>query len=515
MENPKKKLSSNAILILLSVIMIIGGTLRFYDLSKIPLGFFCDEASIGYNAYSVLTTGKDEYDKDHPLFFEAFGEYKSPIQIYSAIPFIAMLGLTETATRMPSALYGSIAIIGIFLLTRQINTKNKYINYISLFSAFLLAISPWHIHMSRISLEAISAFITFTIFGLYFFLKSIKNPPLMLISSIFFTFAIYSYFPARIFIPLVGIFLIIFYIKFFLSHLKITVLCVYIVGILLTPMIIHLLNEGGARWEQVSIFAQDDSLQYQLSHVVNNYISHFSPNFLFITGDSGMNGQFITRHSVRGMGELYYFQSILLIIGAFILYKKSRKSFWLIIFLLIVYPVGSMFTIDQSAQATRSSIGIIPLTILSAFGIYPILYMKKKSRNIILILSSLVLFISFSLYVHAYFQNYNKYSSDFWGWQYGPNKIISYFVDHENDYDSLYMEGSFNAPQIFFHFYAANDCRNCYLGVPHEVYTPSVKQLFALTPGYLNDHPEYSFSTKRILYYPDGTIAFLIGEIVQ
>ena len=60
---------------------MVAGILRIYDISANPPGFFADEASFGYNAYSVLHTGKDEHGQI-AVFFEAFGEYKLPVYIY-------------------------------------------------------------------------------------------------------------------------------------------------------------------------------------------------------------------------------------------------------------------------------------------------------------------------------------------------------------------------------------------------------------------------------------------------
>jgi len=57
---------------ILFLILILGFFLRIVNLQNLPHGFFCDEASIGYNAYSLLKTGKDEHGKPWPLFFQAF-----------------------------------------------------------------------------------------------------------------------------------------------------------------------------------------------------------------------------------------------------------------------------------------------------------------------------------------------------------------------------------------------------------------------------------------------------------
>lgn len=84
-------------------IVILGFTIRIWNLSEIPAGFFADEASIGYNAYTMLTKGTDEYGSNYPLFFRAFGEYKSPVQIYATIPFVALFGLNEFSVRPDEA----------------------------------------------------------------------------------------------------------------------------------------------------------------------------------------------------------------------------------------------------------------------------------------------------------------------------------------------------------------------------------------------------------------------------
>ena len=111
---------------ILILILALGLILRISHLSDNPAGFFCDEASIGYNAYSILTTGKDEHGVPFPIFFKAFGEYKSPIEIYSTVPFVGIFGLNELSTRLPSALYGFITIIIMYFLGKQISpTKNK------------------------------------------------------------------------------------------------------------------------------------------------------------------------------------------------------------------------------------------------------------------------------------------------------------------------------------------------------------------------------------------------------
>jgi predicted membrane-bound mannosyltransferase len=87
------------------IIIGLGFFLRVWDLDKNPAGFFCDEASIGYNAYQILKTGQDEYGIKFPLYFRAFGEYKPPLTIYPTIVPIFFLGLNEFSVRLISVIF--------------------------------------------------------------------------------------------------------------------------------------------------------------------------------------------------------------------------------------------------------------------------------------------------------------------------------------------------------------------------------------------------------------------------
>ena len=215
-------------------------------------------------------------------------------------------------------------------------------------------------------------FTVFSVFGLYFLLKAQKNKYFLFLSITSFVVAIYSYFPARIFIPLLGLGFFCFYYKFFWQNKKETFLSLILLITLLIPFIFHSLSPVGlSRWQLINIFTQPPNDETVSQHIIDNYFSHFSVDFLFTKGDIGMPGQFLTRHSVKGIGELYFFQFPLIILGLiFIIKKKIDKPTTALLLWLILYPVGSMLTIDKSAQATRSIIGIIPLTIISALGLY-------------------------------------------------------------------------------------------------------------------------------------------------
>src|SRR3989338_1229337 len=178
----------------LILIVILAFFLRFYKVTDIPPALNWDEVSIGYNAYSILKTGKDEWGNLLPVHFKSYGEYKLPAQIYLSIPGIAIFGLNELGVRVTPVVYGTLTVLLIFFLGRSLFQSNL----VGLASAFLLAISPWHIHLTRASFES-SLATFFVMLGIWFFIKGFKDQKWFVISMIPFVLSIFTYNSARIF----------------------------------------------------------------------------------------------------------------------------------------------------------------------------------------------------------------------------------------------------------------------------------------------------------------------------
>lgn len=498
-------LKKNFVLIL---ILFLGLFLRTYQLGQNPYGFFCDEASIGYNAYSLFKNGTDEWGNKWPLFFKAFGEYKSPIMTYSTIPFIVILGLSDFSVRLPSAIWGVMGIFAIYFLAATLYNKK-----IGLFSALFLAISPWHIHFSRVSLEGLSPYVCLTTLGVSFWIIYLKNHQLKsaILSAILLILATYSYFPARVFIPLLGLFIIFSSIKTLLNYKKHFIYLMLITIILIFPLFYHLIfGQGLSRWEAVKG-------NNNLAAVIQKYTNYFSFDYLFSKGDIDFKGQFITRHSLRGMGELYLFQLPLLFFGLIELFRSRQSKLipTLIIFWLLFYPIPDLFTAPTSPYATRSIIGVIPFQILSALGLifFFKIFSNFKLKVILVFFFTVVISLSFVNYF-SLFQKYPQYSSDYWGWQSGPKEVIKYFVANQQYYDQFCLEGAFNAPDIFIKFYDPNNfCQGkCQICLPTGIEAPQI--LFAITSDTYAKLSLVSnnFVVVKTVGYPNSTPAFYIGH---
>jgi 4-amino-4-deoxy-L-arabinose transferase-like glycosyltransferase len=133
-------------IILFWIIFTIALLTRVVFLDKYPPSLNWDEISHGYNAYSLVNTGKDQWSVSWPKFnFRAYGDYPTVANLYLTIPFIKLFGLNSLSVRLPSAIFGLIFVVLTYFLGLLI-FKNKYL---SLLLMFLVAISPWTLFPSR------------------------------------------------------------------------------------------------------------------------------------------------------------------------------------------------------------------------------------------------------------------------------------------------------------------------------------------------------------------------------
>ena len=348
-------------LLIITIILFLAFSIRVFDLENNPPGFFSDEAAIGYNAYKILKTGKDEYGVPFPIFFKSFGDYRLPIPIYANIPIIALFGLNERSVRLTAVIFGLISILFTMLSTLEIADKRT-----AYLAGLLLAIMPWHIHFSRWGAESIYFPAIFSI-GLYFYLKSFINLRLLSISSLFYGLSMYTYYPAIIIAP---IFLLKGLITLYIIKRKFNKFLYYslFTFLLFCLPLIYSYKAGNLQSRWKNIINNSLSRNEKIQNSIFSYLNHFSPDFLFIKGDSGFEGQFISRHSVREFGQLHIFYLPLLLIGLLNgISKLDNPKLFSVLILLLLYPLGSALT-SAGPFATRSVIGLIPLTILSAIG---------------------------------------------------------------------------------------------------------------------------------------------------
>jgi 4-amino-4-deoxy-L-arabinose transferase-like glycosyltransferase len=503
----------------LLIILLVGFILRVYQLASVPAGFYADEASVGLNAFTILTSGKDQHDVVFPVFFRAFGEYKSPLAVYSAVPFVLLFGLNEFAVRFQAVVFGVLGIWLLYLVVRELFKNHPKGELISLLSAGFLAVSPWHVHLSRIGWDSQVGFVFLALLAVFVFLKSLDTPKILPWAIVLFGMAMYSYLPAQLFMPLLGIGVFILNFRFFLRHKSQLFAGLAVLAIFLFPLILHVFSdEGMARWREVSIFQFPPKDQGVSAHIVYNYASHFMTEFLFSEGDTN----YFRRHSVPGMGVLYWFQLPLILLGLLALCQRRYSPVLLLLIVwLALYPLGTAFTISKTATATRSVIGVVPLQILSGVGLYALVSFFSRIdrvwRALFWSVFSIVVLVSFLQFTHLYFDEYSVKYPGYDGWQMGPKEVVKYFLTVDDRFDELFMsQDGLNGAEIFIPFYSKNyflGCSNCKVGA-FDKFDADKKQLFAARPHEV-DKFEFKdrFKVKHTVLYPDKGVSYVIGVV--
>src|SRR5205085_5371170 len=120
--------------------------LRVVNLGGIPPIVGVDEAVNGYDAYSLLLTGRDHHGHPFPVAgLESFGDWVSPLLTFLAVPAVGLFGLRVEALRAVSAAVGLLAVPAVYLLALELFGRRS----IGVVAAWLVALSPWHVHLSR------------------------------------------------------------------------------------------------------------------------------------------------------------------------------------------------------------------------------------------------------------------------------------------------------------------------------------------------------------------------------
>ena len=473
------------------VILIISAVLRFYRLGENPPSLDWDEASMGYNAYSLLVTGKDEYGNAWPISIRSFNDYKPPLYTYTLVPSVAVFGLTEFAVRFPSALAGTLTVLIFYFLVKELfgkkslNIKHQTL-HMSEIAALLLAISPWHLQFSRVAFEANLA-LFFFVLAVFLLAKALldidrdekerskRNVLILLASSISFVATMYAYHSARIIVPVFVLIAAVVY-RHRIGKMKRAVIPAAAVGfLLLIPIALSLLRGfAQARFTTVSVFTnpgiytresekltrqseyrledeQQNSFLFVLHHpwlvytltILEGYFDHYNLDFLFLKGDG------IGRHSASGMGLLYLFELPFALAGVYALVKNKEPALRMIIPWLIVAPLASAMT-TQTPHAVRSLLMLPVLTIITAYGILNIYNALKRHWYLLAIIGLLVV-INVIYYLDLYYiQTPIERSHD---WQYGYKQLVQKLSLIEATSREIIVTTEYDQPYIFFLFY--------------------------------------------------------------
>lgn len=451
----------------LTAIVLLAAVLRFTSLSSLPAGFSADEASFGYNAYSLLHTGRDEWGMPWFTLLThnqlSFGDYRFPLYTFLAVPSVAIFGLTEFATRLPNAILGTLSVITLYGLAYRLTKRSS----MALTSALLVAVLPWTIQLSRGAFEP-NALVFFIPLGL-----SLLLGDSMIFGGTVFGVGSYAYLAVRWLEPL----LIICLLPFFRRRL-IPFLLMFIV--VAGPGLLSVFYNGNHRAVDVAIWNPDDhwrsvatsqfqaqgsgiprpisrlwfnkatSLVWDFSH---RYFNYLSPVFWFSTGAGESAYGF-----VPDRGLLYLLLAPCLLIGFIWLIRHPDRTSYLIWLLVILSVIPAAVTKGQVA-ANRSVLLVIPLILISAIGFSRLsgYFSGYQSRRLIYIAGIGILSLSLASFVITYSVVQPRVSGR--SMSYGWKEVTTRTQGLLDQYSEIYVSRSFSEAHIFIAFYSRFDPR--------------------------------------------------------
>lgn len=496
-------MSTRKILILLALIFTLSTTVRLYRVGQIPNGLTVDEADMGYNAYSMLKTGKDVYGRTLPLFFQSLDDYKPSFAIYSTIPAINFFSLSDFSVRLTPALIGAITPLLFYFLIKLMFPKEKYAPFIG---ALLIALAPWHIAISRATFMYVDLVFVYLLSFVLFFFAILKKPFFLILSAASLAASLYVYYAAIIYLPFILVLVFLIFKKELLKNSKVLMLSLAVLILISLPAVLHYSSsKSKTRLNAISVLTPDITLPHSInqstydkknsypfsqifhnrrivytSAMLDNYFDYFNLDYLFVSAKNIR--YFYTNYT----GLFYLLELPLFLAGLFVCLKNFQKVHKLLLGLLVIGPISAMITLGSPfIHRATLMLPVIQIIVLLGF-IYVVNYLRQKKVNFKITLLAISTLYAFSVifFLHQYFVHSPREFSteiDNSAWFSTIRNLIPYLNENKKNYDKIVFSWSSQklVPGIYYLFYNRID--------PAQIQkkaslwtneTPSYKQLY-------------------------------------
>jgi 4-amino-4-deoxy-L-arabinose transferase-like glycosyltransferase len=330
---------------LLGVVVLIVAGLYLVQVPAHPPGFSIDESSICFNAHTISLTGTDEYGVRWPLFFRAFGEYKSPTIIYLLAAVFRITGPSIAVARLLVVSCGVLAAALLGILAWQM-TRRWVAAAIIAVSALL---TPWLFEASRLVFEVALYPLLLSLFLLAVWRAQLKlrwswtDIGTLTLSLALLT---YSYSIGRLLAPLLALGLALFGNRERWPRIA-TIWVLY--GLLCVPLLLfHRQNPEAltGRFKALTYLSTDSSAATNVKQFARHYLANVDPARWLLTGENNV------RDHVEGTGSLLAVTVILCVIGLIIVLRYHRRNPWwrFVLYALLVSPVPASLTTNTFPQ---------------------------------------------------------------------------------------------------------------------------------------------------------------------
>ena len=464
-------------------ILLFGSFLYLFKIGEIPNGLGYDEVASGYNAYSLLLTGKDEYGKSFPFAFRFSNTYSPPLYTYLTVPMIALFDLSITSTRMVSVISGVFSIIIVFLVLKKMSiTQNKTVPYLGM---LLYTISPWTIMYSRSGYEAMLSFFIYAV-GILFVWEGFKKPLFLTFGIIVLSISTYASHTNRFLVPLLLLGLFILFKDTFLNIRNRR----FIVSGLLCALIIQIPNlfllttqsffvKSNLFYSELLV-SEYEKIRHTSPFFIGipylfgreflaQYLTYFSPRSLFLDADP------LPFRSIPNLSVFYSWMFIPYLVGLYVAWKNRRLiNYRYLLLITLIAPIPAALTKDPF-WTYRAIPLLLPLIIIISIGIDKILNLRIAKATLLL---SFLIFASFILLWKGYFLLLSKERAKDWGYGYkqlAQNIILdkneTFIVDNiRNHLTYLQLAFFMKLPPEILHKSIGNNIKNNYYKAPD---TPS------------------------------------------
>jgi 4-amino-4-deoxy-L-arabinose transferase-like glycosyltransferase len=432
-----------------------------------PPGFHRDEAGIGYSAYSILKTGKDDWGRFMPLHFKALGDYPPGIYNYLTVFFIALMGLTELAVRMP----GIIAAVLLVPLTYKIVTILFKDKRLAVLTSGVMVFSPWFLVQARSSSEPLLAlvFVYLGLIAINHWLRTNKSWA-SFTAFICYFLALFTYNAVKPILFLIHFSFILFV---FPQKIKTTkpivstlfILIVSFLSVFAIPGAAMNFN-GGNIWQKVALESRTAQYTREGIEGVPVFISRAFHNkycdviltaigaaFTYLgTGFLFFGGGNPPRYVIPFTGQLLVLYLPFLIIGILdrsVLDSKKQKLLLLWVFLGVLPGVIS---INFFPHIKRTMFMYLSLYVWIANGIIIVLNQKKRFLRIGILVSIIIFGIyNFGFFINNYFVH-SRYETVY-DRSYGYREGFAKLKEMEDEYEHVEVYDYNESPDIFYLFY--------------------------------------------------------------
>lgn len=442
----RKKLSEYSYEIMICSLLILGCLVRSIGIQAIPQGLNCDEASSGYEAFSILHDGIDRNGNSFPVFLEAWGSGQNALYTYLMIPFVKVLGLNLISTRLPMVLISCVSLFVWYQMLLQI--KGKKFAVIGL--AFL-AICPWHIMKSRWGLES-NLFPDLVLWSVYFVMQYLltQKKSRLYIGMGILALTAYAYGTAYLFLPIFCVILFVYLLATKKIQLKQAFISFLIVAIIDLPILGYLIintfdleqvNLGMITIPKLPVNRYEEQTSLFEGNVLFNIWQNFCHSVkLLILQDDGL-----AWNQVSGYGMYYIISVPFLIVGLVFCFKKNQlknefdtvMNVWFLTAFLLLFAL-------KEANINRINVLIFPLIYAIVTGLHVVLLKKNRILLGVICLIYLLSFGGFLVsYCHAEPENYWTFTDDI-------EDVIQYVDSLDKE---IYFEYAFKEPYIYVLYY--------------------------------------------------------------